>query len=107
MFRQCNSVYEFGPFRLDLAEKALLKDWEFVALKPKAFDTLLISFYRLIVEDSLSDSSAKSEYRKHRREIHRRLRESKEYTGYKLQTNDARLMTPINGKTLESLSNDS
>jgi DNA-binding winged helix-turn-helix (wHTH) protein/TolB-like protein/Flp pilus assembly protein TadD len=42
MFRQGNSVYEFGPFRLDLAEKALSKDGESVALTPKAFDTLLI-----------------------------------------------------------------
>jgi len=42
MFRQGGRVYEFGPFRLDLAEKALSKDGEFVALTPKAFDTLLI-----------------------------------------------------------------
>ena len=42
MFRQDNSVYEFGPFRLDLAEKALSKDGESVSLTPKAFDTLLI-----------------------------------------------------------------
>src|SRR5262249_23588915 len=42
MSRRGNSVYEFGPFRLDLAEKALSKDGKFVALTPKAFDTLLI-----------------------------------------------------------------
>jgi DNA-binding winged helix-turn-helix (wHTH) protein/Flp pilus assembly protein TadD len=42
MTRRGNSVYEFGPFRLDLAEKALTKDGKFVALTPKAFDTLLI-----------------------------------------------------------------
>src|SRR5262245_12091073 len=42
MTRRGNSVYEFGPFRLDLAEKALSKGGKFVALTPKAFDTLLI-----------------------------------------------------------------
>jgi TolB-like protein/DNA-binding winged helix-turn-helix (wHTH) protein/Flp pilus assembly protein TadD len=42
MTRRGDSVYEFGPFRLDLAEKALSKDGKFVALTPKAFDTLLI-----------------------------------------------------------------
>jgi TolB-like protein/DNA-binding winged helix-turn-helix (wHTH) protein/Flp pilus assembly protein TadD len=42
MLRQVDSVYEFGPFRLDLAEKKLSKDGEVVALTPKAFDTLLI-----------------------------------------------------------------
>src|SRR5262249_45528673 len=42
MFRQDNSIYEFGPFRLDPAEKTLSKDGESVALTPKAFDTLLI-----------------------------------------------------------------
>jgi len=42
MFSQDDNVYEFGPFRLDLAEKALSKDGESVSLTPKAFDTLLI-----------------------------------------------------------------
>jgi TolB-like protein/DNA-binding winged helix-turn-helix (wHTH) protein/Flp pilus assembly protein TadD len=42
MFRQENSFYEFGPFRLDLREKALRRDGVSVALTPKAFDTLLI-----------------------------------------------------------------
>src|SRR5215510_6838437 len=47
MTRRGNSVYEFGPFRLDLAEKALSKDGKFVALTPKAFDTLLILIERV------------------------------------------------------------
>src|SRR5215470_5022150 len=42
MLRQDNGIYEFGPFRLDPAEKTLSKDGESVALTPKAFDTLLI-----------------------------------------------------------------
>jgi len=35
-------LYEFGPFRLDPAERKLLRDNEIVALTPKAFDTLLL-----------------------------------------------------------------
>jgi DNA-binding winged helix-turn-helix (wHTH) protein/TolB-like protein/Flp pilus assembly protein TadD len=56
MFRQGGSVYEFGPFRLDLAEKALSKDGESVALTPKAFDTLVILIEkngRLVEKDEL------------------------------------------------------
>jgi DNA-binding winged helix-turn-helix (wHTH) protein len=33
-------LYEFGPFRLDPAERKLLRGNEMVALTPKAFDTL-------------------------------------------------------------------
>src|ERR1700726_3801585 len=35
-------VYEFGPFRLDPAERKLLRGNEIVPLTPKAFDTLLL-----------------------------------------------------------------
>src|SRR5271167_349067 len=35
-------LYEFGPFRLDPAERKLLRGNEIVALAPKAFDTLLL-----------------------------------------------------------------
>ena len=34
-------LYEFGPFRLDAAERRLLRGSEIVPLTPKAFDTLL------------------------------------------------------------------
>lgn len=34
--------YEFGPFRLEVAERLLLRDGEPVLLPPKAFDTLLV-----------------------------------------------------------------
>jgi len=40
-------VYEFGPFRLDPAERLLLRNNQTVLLAPKAFDTLL-----LLVENS-------------------------------------------------------
>src|ERR1700730_6505112 len=39
--------YEFGPFRLDPAERLLLRDGKALPLTPKAFDTLL-----LLVENS-------------------------------------------------------
>jgi Tol biopolymer transport system component/DNA-binding winged helix-turn-helix (wHTH) protein len=35
-------LYEFGPFRLDAANRLLLRDGEIVPLKPKVFDTLLV-----------------------------------------------------------------
>jgi TolB-like protein/DNA-binding winged helix-turn-helix (wHTH) protein/Flp pilus assembly protein TadD len=35
-------IYEFGPFRLDPAERKLLRGNEIVALMPKAFDTLVV-----------------------------------------------------------------
>ena len=33
-------LYEFGPFRLDPAERRLLRDGQPVALTPKCFDLL-------------------------------------------------------------------
>jgi DNA-binding winged helix-turn-helix (wHTH) protein/TolB-like protein/Tfp pilus assembly protein PilF len=40
--RQTSTVYEFGPFRLDTAERLLLRDGRPVEVTPKAFDTLLV-----------------------------------------------------------------
>jgi DNA-binding winged helix-turn-helix (wHTH) protein/Flp pilus assembly protein TadD len=42
MLNQSGSIYEFGPFRLDSADKTLWQDGQPVPLTPKAFDTLLI-----------------------------------------------------------------
>ena len=42
MNKQPKHFYEFGPFRLDVAERLLLRDGAPVALTPKAFDTLLV-----------------------------------------------------------------
>ena len=36
------SVYEFGPFRLDTAERLLLREGEVVPLPPKVIETLLV-----------------------------------------------------------------
>lgn len=41
MARQPAYLYEFGPFRLDAAERLLSRDGEAVPLSPKAFDLLL------------------------------------------------------------------
>lgn len=42
MPRQEKQLYEFGPFRLDTEERALLRDGEPVPLTPKAYETLLL-----------------------------------------------------------------
>jgi pimeloyl-ACP methyl ester carboxylesterase/DNA-binding winged helix-turn-helix (wHTH) protein len=47
MSKQPKHFYEFGPFRIDVAERTLLGREGVVALTPKAFDTLL-----LLVESS-------------------------------------------------------
>lgn len=47
MNRQLNRFYEFGPFRVDAANRLLLRHGEVVPLPPKAFDILLT-----LVEDN-------------------------------------------------------
>ncbi len=42
MNHQPNHIYEFGPFRLDVAERMLLRDGAAIPLQPKAFDLLLV-----------------------------------------------------------------
>lgn len=42
MTRSATQFYEFGPFRIDTAERLLLRDGVAVALTPKVFDTLLV-----------------------------------------------------------------
>jgi DNA-binding winged helix-turn-helix (wHTH) protein/TolB-like protein len=41
MSRQPDHYYEFGPFRVSVYDRVLLRDGEIVALTPKAFDLLL------------------------------------------------------------------
>lgn len=41
MTEETQRTHDFGPFRLDAGNHCLLRDGEVVALKPKAFDTLL------------------------------------------------------------------
>src|SRR5262245_61650770 len=42
MSRRAKEVYEFGPFRIDVAERLLTREGQNVPLTPKAFDTLLL-----------------------------------------------------------------
>ncbi len=42
MIQQISHFYEFGPFRLDITERILLRDGQHVPLPPKAFETLLV-----------------------------------------------------------------
>ena len=42
MMRQAKHFYEFGSFRIDRAERLLLRDSQVVPLTPKVFDTLLV-----------------------------------------------------------------
>jgi DNA-binding winged helix-turn-helix (wHTH) protein/TolB-like protein/Flp pilus assembly protein TadD len=41
MLRQAPHLYEFGPFRLDIGERVLMRDGEIVPLTPKALDLLV------------------------------------------------------------------
>ena len=47
MTAQTGQIYEFGPFRLDAAERVLLREGHPVSLSPKAFGVL-----QLLVESS-------------------------------------------------------
>jgi TolB-like protein/DNA-binding winged helix-turn-helix (wHTH) protein len=54
--KETKPLYEFGPFRLDPAERLLVRDGEKVPLTPKVFDTLLAlveSSGRLLEKDDL------------------------------------------------------
>jgi Tol biopolymer transport system component/DNA-binding winged helix-turn-helix (wHTH) protein len=42
MIQQVSHFYEFGPFRLDITERILLREGQYVPLPPKAFDTLMV-----------------------------------------------------------------
>src|SRR5437868_5442990 len=42
MSRPGKRLYEFGPFRLDPIKRLLWREGTIVALKPKAFETLLV-----------------------------------------------------------------
>ena len=56
MTKPVNHVLEFGPFRLETAERLLLREGKAVSLTPKAFSTLLILVQnrgRLVEKDDL------------------------------------------------------
>jgi eukaryotic-like serine/threonine-protein kinase len=56
MSHQPKPIYEFGPYRLDVAERLLSRDGEVVPLQPKVFDLLLAlaeRHGRLVEKDEL------------------------------------------------------
>jgi TolB-like protein/Tfp pilus assembly protein PilF len=56
MSKPTQMLYEFGPFRLDVAERRLSRNGEPVSLAPKVFDTLLAlveNFGRLVEKNEL------------------------------------------------------
>src|SRR5262245_29754678 len=58
MGSQQNQIYEFGPYRLDAAERLLMRDGEVVTLQPKVFDLLLVLVERhgrLLEKDELME----------------------------------------------------
>ena len=60
MSHQLKPIYEFGPYRLDAAERLLSRDGEAVPLQPKVFDLLLLTLVerhgRLLGKDELMKS---------------------------------------------------
>ncbi len=56
MHKQAKHLLEFGPFRMDLEERVLMRDQEVVTLSPKAFETLLVLVQdseRVVLKDDL------------------------------------------------------
>jgi DNA-binding winged helix-turn-helix (wHTH) protein len=59
MSHQLKPIYEFGPYRLDVAERILSRDGKVVPLQPKVFDLLLVMVERhgrLLGKDELMKS---------------------------------------------------
>ena len=42
MINEAQKIYQFGPYRLDVPERILLKEGQTVALTPKVFDLLAL-----------------------------------------------------------------
>ena len=56
MDRKAKHFLEFGPFRMDLEERLLMRDQETITLSPKAFETLLVLVQhseRVVLKDDL------------------------------------------------------
>jgi DNA-binding winged helix-turn-helix (wHTH) protein len=52
-------LYEFGPFRLDAAQRLLSRDHRPILLQPKAFETLLVlvrNSDRVVLKEELLDA---------------------------------------------------
>jgi eukaryotic-like serine/threonine-protein kinase len=56
MDRQAKHLLEFGPFRMDVEERVLMREQETITLSPKAFETLLVLVRhseRVVLKDDL------------------------------------------------------
>jgi DNA-binding winged helix-turn-helix (wHTH) protein/tetratricopeptide (TPR) repeat protein len=56
MDERAKRVLEFGPFRMDLEERVLMREQETITLSPKAFETLLVLVQhseRVVLKDDL------------------------------------------------------
>jgi DNA-binding winged helix-turn-helix (wHTH) protein/tetratricopeptide (TPR) repeat protein len=56
MDRQAKHLLEFGPFRMDLEERVLMRDQQTITLSPKTFETLLVLVHhseRVVLKDDL------------------------------------------------------
>src|SRR5262249_47596903 len=59
MQKQTRQLYEFGPFRLNVDERLLMRDGRMTPLPPKVFDTLLVlveNSGRVVSKDELMQS---------------------------------------------------
>jgi Tol biopolymer transport system component/DNA-binding winged helix-turn-helix (wHTH) protein len=59
MLKRTKQLYEFGPFRLDVDERLLMRDGRMTPLPPKVFDTLLVlveNSGRVVSKDELMQS---------------------------------------------------
>jgi Tol biopolymer transport system component/DNA-binding winged helix-turn-helix (wHTH) protein len=59
MLKETKQLYEFGPFRLDVDERLLMRDGRMTPLPPKVFDTLLVlveNSGRVVSKDELMQS---------------------------------------------------
>ena len=59
MYKLDSSLYEFGPFRLDMNKRVLLRGSEPISLTPKAFETLVVlvqNKQKVVLKDDLMKS---------------------------------------------------
>jgi Tol biopolymer transport system component/DNA-binding winged helix-turn-helix (wHTH) protein len=59
MLKRTKQLYEFGPFRLDVDERLLMRDGRLTPMPPKVFDTLLVlveNSGRVVSKDELMQS---------------------------------------------------
>jgi DNA-binding winged helix-turn-helix (wHTH) protein len=84
MSHQPERIYVFGPFRLDAAERLLLRDHEVIPLQPKVLDLLPVLVERrghLLEKDELM-SAVRQIRRSHRRTEQSSRGIARQYVGH-------------------------